>query len=98
LGEVAVWDPADGKKVRSLRPKSGGFFTVAFRPDGRLLAAAGTDRLIHIWEEKSGREVLTLRGHDNDIMRLAFSGDGRYLVSCGQDWTVRVWDLKGLLR
>jgi WD domain, G-beta repeat len=51
---VSVWDVADGK-LRWRRP---GRFAgrVAWSPDGRTLAAGGTDGVIPLWDAASGEE------------------------------------------
>src|SRR5262249_17944427 len=65
---------------------------VAYRPDGRRLASAGTDALVRVWDADSGRQVLTLTGHTGAVTAVAFSPDGNRMASAGDDGTVRVWD------
>jgi WD40 repeat protein len=66
--------------------------SVAFSPDGRRLASAGSDRIVRLWDMTTGQEVLSLRGHEDIIGRLLFSPDGQRLASASQDGMVRVWD------
>jgi WD40 repeat protein len=64
---------------------------VAFSPDGRTLAVADPDRLIHIWEVASGQERRRLAGHRGRVEALAFAPDGRRLASADNAATL-VWD------
>jgi WD domain, G-beta repeat len=43
--------------------------SLAFSPDGRLIATAGNDYLVRIWEAHSGRELRALRGHTDHRFR-----------------------------
>jgi WD40 repeat protein len=64
---------------------------VAFRPDGRRLAAADGP-VIKIWDATTGRMERTLTGHGEHVSGLAYSPDGTRLASSSPDETVRVWD------
>jgi RNA polymerase sigma factor (sigma-70 family) len=68
---------------------------VAFSPDGRLLAFAGYDRVIHVWAATTGAEVTSLRGHQGAINAIAFAPDGETLASASSDTTVLLWVMKG---
>jgi WD40 repeat protein len=71
--------------------------SLAFSPDGAVLAAAEGDPAasigtIQLYDAASGLPLHTLEGHDSAVWGLAFSPDGRYLASAGRDHTAKVWD------
>jgi WD40 repeat protein len=91
-GTVRLVATASGKALRQCRQAA--LMALAFSPDGRILAAAGTGP-IHLWEVATGRELPGLRRHEDlgQTTCVAFSPDGRTLASAGYDGMVRVWEL-----
>jgi WD40 repeat protein/mono/diheme cytochrome c family protein len=81
----------------SLSPAAGPVTSVAFSPDGRLLAAgggaAGQFGEIQLWEVARRRLVRTLRGHRDAVYGVAFSPDGRTLAAASYDRLVSLWSL-----
>ena len=69
-------------------------FSVAFSPDGKMVAAGRGDGRIALWEVASYKRRATLRGHTEEVTSVAFSGDGKLLASRGAEGTVRLWDLR----
>ncbi|MCI0339693.1 MAG: WD40 repeat domain-containing protein [Planctomycetales bacterium] len=70
-----------------------GIAAVAFSPDGRLVASAGTDGSARVWDVAAGREIRKLQGHRRDLTDLSFTPDGRLLVTSSLDSTAKVWEV-----
>jgi hypothetical protein len=70
-------------------------WSVAYAPDGRLLASAGDDSTVQVRDPATGRVLATLRGHPSLVSCVAFAPDGNLLASGGLDGTVRLWDARG---
>src|SRR5262249_55142525 len=64
----------------------------AWRGDGRLFAAAGSDHRIYVWDMTTDRLQSVLEGHQNTVVGLQFTHAGNLLVSSSWDGTTRVWD------
>ena len=67
---------------------TGGGSSVAFSPDGKLLASG-----FKVWDVASGQEVRTLKGLTSSVNSVAFSPDGKLLASGSEDSTVILWDV-----
>ncbi|MER7212828.1 hypothetical protein ABT340_37700 [Streptosporangium sp. NPDC000239] len=81
-----------------LNNPAGGVTTVAFSPDGGLLAAAGADGSVQLWQVAARHLVATLPAgpaRDSDVRTMAFSPDGRLLATAGAGKDVRLWDVAG---
>lgn len=71
-----------------------GLVSVAFSPDGKLVAAAQggeTDRGdVHLLETSTGKLVRDVTGHQSGATDVLFSADGKYVISAGRDTCVRI--------
>ena len=113
---VLVWDAATGRVVRSLSARPRSFFNItiaevtalAFRPDGKQLAASvgGLPKTLRFastgpesvtaWNLETGAVALTLKGHTGSITGVAYSRDGKRLASVSfekmKPVQLKVWD------
>jgi len=68
--------------------------SIAFSPDGQILASASADNNVRLWDV-AGRKPLgaPLTGHTDIVISVAFSPDGKTLASGSADKTIRLWDV-----
>ncbi|MEH1860309.1 MAG: serine/threonine-protein kinase [Nostoc sp.] len=65
--------------------------TVAFSPNGKILATGSDDNTIKLWEVNTGQLICTFVGHSWSVVAVAFSADGETLLSASCDKTVKLW-------
>jgi WD40 repeat protein len=67
--------------------------SVAWSPDGRWIAASGTDGSVYVWEVLSRRVARIFRGHAGGITAIAWNPDSERLASASDDKTIKIWDI-----
>lgn len=95
-GALAQLARFDGPTAPGVAPSP--LSSVAFAPDGRYVAAAGADAVVHVWDVQTKSEARGLRGHTDWVTSVAFGPDGRYVASVAaeKDNTLRVFELPQL--
>ena len=90
---VRLWDSAIGAARGKLKGHTNWVQSVAFSPDGKLVASGSGDNTVRLWNLATGAAHSTLKGHTNSVWSVAFSPDGKLVASGSGDKTVRLWDL-----
>jgi WD40 repeat protein len=68
-------------------------FTVAFSPDGRLLATGDAEGVIRLWRVTDGKPLFVCKGHMSWVWSVTFSPDGQTLASGSNDQTLKLWEV-----
>ena len=80
--QLVFWEPATGKKRRSLEVPAGTIAsTLSISPDGKRLALATSDKEVIILDATTGKEIVAFDVHDIPL-GLVFSEQGNRLVIC----------------
>jgi WD40 repeat protein len=116
-GPVRLWKLPSGRVQASLpvpaqtklllpskKPVSPWVSSLAFTPDGRILATGRVDGSIQLWDSASGALKMTLNAltagmttgvrtfTPRAVRAVGFTSDGQTLATAHEDQTVRLWD------
>lgn len=93
--KVRVWNVADRSVLYDLEGHRGAVYSLAFSPDGQLLATGGTaDHEVRLWRAEDGTFLQRFSGHNGWVTSLAFSPDGSMLATSGTDGNVMLWEIE----
>ena len=83
---------ATAKLKATLEGHTDNVWSVAFSPNGKMLASGSWDQTVRLWDIETEQLLYTLTGHTSDIVSVAFSPDGQTLASGSWDGTIRLWN------
>jgi WD40 repeat protein len=81
----------DATLVRRLERQDGVVSTLAWSPDGKRIAIAGSAPQVNLYDAETGDRLAACQGHVAGIYATAFSPDGSRLATGGFDGSVRIY-------
>ena len=98
---IELWNVRTKQHIATLGRHRGWVFSVAFSPDGRILASGGSgDGAIELWDVATRTNIATLsdtRISISDIQSITFSPDGTILASGSgsgrSEHSLNLWDI-----
>jgi WD40 repeat protein len=91
--QVRLWDLSAGRLLRQFPGHLNSVQSLAFSPDGRVLASAGHDARARLWDVTTGKRLLQIRGADGQFKSVAFAPDGKALLVAGSSGELALWRL-----
>jgi WD40 repeat protein len=104
-GEVQLWNVITGQSISTkLADPDDGVDSVAFSPDGKILASGDGSGVLELWNAATGQPIRRLpAGSTGPVLSVAFSPDGKILASGGSEngevqlWNTATWQKIGTL-
>jgi WD40 repeat protein len=91
--DIKVWDTVTGQELFNLKGHSRSIHSLAFSPDGKILASGSRDKSVKLWDMRTGELLGSLTGHTSDVNAVAFSPYGHVLATGSKDKTIKLWKL-----
>lgn len=79
--------------VAQLNGHTGKVLSIAFSPDGRLLASGSVDNTLRLWRVEDWSLLRTMPGHAFPVLELSFSPSGAILATGSTDGLLRIWQV-----
>lgn len=100
LGAGIVWPlahqgpthlPIPTPAVAEIPVLTGAIWSVAFSPDGQIIAMTSEDGTVRLFNHADGSVIGTINEHRGPVWSVAFSPDGSRFITAGDDGFVRQW-------
>jgi beta-lactamase regulating signal transducer with metallopeptidase domain len=98
MGDIRVWNVANGTELADFGRNTGGVTDVAISPDDKTIVTAvrvlnsPNQAEVIIWDAKTFQPIRTLAPHQQWIVVVACSPDGKLIATGAMDNSVKIWE------
>jgi len=101
VGNLSLWDVGKEKELACLKGVTDAVRSVAFSPDGTLLASAGGNQVddigeLILWDVKTQKKIGTRTREDAAFTSVSFSSDAKRLAVGNMNGKILLWQVAGL--
>jgi tricorn protease-like protein len=89
--QVKTWDVDTGKQRAG--PRTGPVRALTVTPDGKTMAAAGTNRSLAVWDLAAVKVRATIIGLNGYPLSVSLAPDGKTLAVGGTNGALQLWDV-----
>ena len=90
---IKFWDVVSGRVLKTFAGYSSAVRSIAFSPDGRLLASGSVDKKVSLWDVETGKIIKTFTGHAGEVNTVLFTPDGSSLLSGSWSTAIKFWNI-----
>jgi WD40 repeat protein len=95
---IHIWDASTGRTIHRYQARYGilpnfSVLSVAWSPDGILLAAACGDKTIRIWNTQTHQLIATYNVRTEWTSHIAWSPNSQYIATAHSDRTAQIWNI-----
>ncbi|MES2706531.1 MAG: c-type cytochrome domain-containing protein [Verrucomicrobiota bacterium] len=92
--KVRLYDTKTSQLLATMKKHTDWVTSLAFSPDGVLLATGDRNGGLYVWESGTGNEFYNLRGHEKRIAALAWRADSNLLAAGCEDGQITWWEMQ----
>ncbi len=84
----------DQKPIKTLKKHDAGVMSLAFQPDGKVLASGSDDKTCVLWNFPEGTIMNTISGNTHSVQAIVYAANGTYLCT-GTNKVIKIYKPNG---
>lgn len=92
--KVRLYDTKTSQLLATMKKHTDWVTSLAFSPDGVLLATGDRNGGLYVWESGTGNEFYNLRAHEKRIAAVAWRADSNLLAAGSEDGQITWWEMQ----